>query len=128
MGRLARQAAMLGALLFAPAMVFAQGAEGTAQINGVVRDSSGAVMPGVLVEVTSPVLIEKVRTTVSGDDGLRIARTSFRRMRALEKSRSAATKAFWACSRSSARRANTSPTALRAGKGTFLEASRRISR
>ena len=44
-----------------PAVAFAQGAEATAQITGVVRDSSGAVMPGVLVEVTSPALIEKTR-------------------------------------------------------------------
>ena len=31
-------------------------------IAGVVRDDSGAVMPGVTVEVSSPALIEKVRT------------------------------------------------------------------
>ena len=33
-----------------------------ASIAGVVRDASGAVLPGVTVEVTSPALIEKVRT------------------------------------------------------------------
>ena len=32
-------------------------------ISGVARDASDAVLPGVTVEVTSPALIEKVRTT-----------------------------------------------------------------
>ena len=31
-------------------------------IAGVVKDSSGAVLPGVTVEATSPALIEKVRS------------------------------------------------------------------
>jgi hypothetical protein len=30
---------------------------------GVVREATGAVLPGVMVEAASPVLIEKVRTT-----------------------------------------------------------------
>jgi hypothetical protein len=38
-------------------------------IAGVVRDTSGAVLPGVTVEAASPVLIEKVRTVVSDGDG-----------------------------------------------------------
>src|ERR1043166_6979774 len=38
-------------------------------IAGIVRDASGAVLPGVSVEATSPALIEKVRTAVSGDAG-----------------------------------------------------------
>lgn len=38
-------------------------------IAGTVRDSSAAVMPGVLVEVASPALIEKVRTAVSDGAG-----------------------------------------------------------
>src|SRR4029078_10800938 len=37
-------------------------------IAGVVRDTSGAVLPGVSVEAASPVLIEKVRTAVTGTD------------------------------------------------------------
>ena len=37
---------------------------------GVVRDASGGVLPGVTVEVASPVLIEKVRTTVTDGQGL----------------------------------------------------------
>jgi hypothetical protein len=32
-------------------------------IAGVVRDASGGVLPGVTVEASSPVLIEKVRTS-----------------------------------------------------------------
>ena len=36
---------------------------------GVVRDSSGAVLPGVTVEATSPVLIERVRSAVTDDQG-----------------------------------------------------------
>ena len=38
-------------------------------IAGVVKDSSGAVLPGVTVEAASPVLIEKTRTAVSDDAG-----------------------------------------------------------
>ena len=40
-----------------PSAAFAQ-----ASITGVVKDSSGAVLPGVTVEAASPALIEKVRT------------------------------------------------------------------
>src|SRR5688572_16097199 len=47
---------------------YAQGAvQGT--IAGVVRDTSGAVLPGVTVEASSPVLIEKSRTAVSDATG-----------------------------------------------------------
>src|SRR5258708_39118290 len=38
-------------------------------IAGVVRDSSGAVVPGVTVEAASEALIEKVRTVVTDDHG-----------------------------------------------------------
>src|ERR1700674_1547363 len=38
-------------------------------ITGVVRDTSGAVLPGVTVEAASPALIEKVRTAVSDATG-----------------------------------------------------------
>ncbi len=48
-----------------PAIVHAQGA-----ISGVVTDTSGAVLPGVTIEATSPVLIEKVRATVTDAQGL----------------------------------------------------------
>jgi hypothetical protein len=50
--------------LLLPAAAFAQAA-----ITGVVKDASGAVLPGVTVEASSPVLIEKVRAVVSDDTG-----------------------------------------------------------
>src|SRR6187402_568736 len=46
---------------------YAQGQSGT--IAGVVRDTSGAVLPGVTVEASSPALIEKVRTAVTDGTG-----------------------------------------------------------
>ena len=39
-------------------------------ITGVVRDASGAVLPGVTVEAASPALIEKVRVAVTDGAGL----------------------------------------------------------
>ena len=47
-----------------PTLVLAQ-----AQITGVVRDTSGAVLPGVTVEAASPALIEKVRTVQTDGSG-----------------------------------------------------------
>src|SRR4249920_193670 len=38
-------------------------------IAGVVRDTSGAVLPGATVEVASDVLIEKTRSAVTDGDG-----------------------------------------------------------
>ena len=38
-------------------------------IAGVVRDTSGGVMPGVTVEASSPALIEKTRTAITDADG-----------------------------------------------------------
>jgi len=40
-----------------------------ASITGVVTDESGAVLPGVTVEASSPVLIEKVRSVVTDSTG-----------------------------------------------------------
>src|SRR4051794_29693855 len=59
-----RSALALVALLLLPTAAFAQAA-----IAGAVRDSSGAVLPGVTVEAASPVLIERVRSVVSDDTG-----------------------------------------------------------
>lgn len=53
-----------GLLALLPASAFAQ-----ATITGVVKDASGAVLPGVTVEVASPVLIEKVRTDITDGAG-----------------------------------------------------------
>ena len=61
-----RVAAVLFMLLAVPAATFAQQL-GT--IAGAVRDTSGAVLPGVTVEVASPALIEKVRTAVADGSG-----------------------------------------------------------
>src|SRR5688500_15765950 len=47
-----------------PALAHAQ-----ATLAGTVRDTSGAVMPGVTVEASSPALIEKVRAAVSDGSG-----------------------------------------------------------
>ena len=47
-----------------PSAAFAQ-----ASITGIVKDSSGAVLPGVTVEAASPELIEKVRTAVTDEGG-----------------------------------------------------------
>lgn len=44
-------------------------AEAQSTIAGTVRDSSGAVLPGVTVEVSSPALIEKVRTVTTDGTG-----------------------------------------------------------
>ena len=51
-----------------PAAVHAQGAM-QASITGIVQDSSGAVLPGVTVEVSSPVLIERARAAVTDATG-----------------------------------------------------------
>src|ERR1700731_1333907 len=48
--------------------VQAQTAGGT--IGGVVKDTSGAVLPGVTVEASSPALIEKVRTAITDGEGV----------------------------------------------------------
>jgi len=57
-------AVVLFVLFLAPSIASAQSA-----ITGLVRDTSGAVIPGVTVEASSPVLIEKVRSAVSDDQG-----------------------------------------------------------
>jgi outer membrane receptor protein involved in Fe transport len=51
-----------------PTAADAQGTS-TANVAGVVRDTSGAVMSGVSVEAASPVLIERVRTAVTNERG-----------------------------------------------------------
>src|SRR2546425_7032346 len=60
---LSRALLLIGCLMV-PNVAAAQSA-----IAGVVRDTSGAVLPGVTVEVTSPALIEKTRTTVTDVSG-----------------------------------------------------------
>ncbi len=61
----ARQsAAALSLVILLPAAAFAQAA-----ITGVVKDASGAVLPGVTVEAASPALIERARSVVTDDTG-----------------------------------------------------------
>jgi Carboxypeptidase regulatory-like domain len=55
---------VLAWLVLLPTVVSAQ-----AVITGTVRDSSGAVLPGVTVEAVSPALIEKVRAAVPDGSG-----------------------------------------------------------
>jgi hypothetical protein len=65
MTRLVRSAALLAVLVvFWPTAARAQ-----ASLAGVVKDPSGAVLPGVTVEASSPALIEKVRSVVTDDTG-----------------------------------------------------------
>jgi len=54
-------------LVLMPAPAVAQ--TGSSGIAGVVRDESGAVLPGVTVEAASPALIEKVRTVITDGEG-----------------------------------------------------------
>jgi Carboxypeptidase regulatory-like domain len=63
-GTVSVAASVTCAVLFST-MAFAQ----SATITGVVKDSSGGVMPGVTVEASSDVLIEKVRSAVTDSTG-----------------------------------------------------------
>jgi hypothetical protein len=63
--RMRRAACLIGVLIgLVPSTAFAQ-----ASITGVVRDSSGGVLPGVTVEASSPALIEKVRSATTDGSG-----------------------------------------------------------
>ena len=57
-------AAAVLVVLLIPAAAHAQ-----ASITGVVKDTSGALIPGVTVEASSPALIEKVRSAVTDGSG-----------------------------------------------------------
>jgi hypothetical protein len=57
-------AAALTCVLFVPGTAVAQSA-----IAGTVKDASGAVLPGVTVEVASPALIEQTRSAVTDGQG-----------------------------------------------------------
>ena len=62
--RLVRCLAVVALMALMPSLAHAQ-----SSITGTIRDASGAVLPGVTVEAASPVLIEKVRSTVSDGTG-----------------------------------------------------------
>src|SRR2546423_5044647 len=55
---------ILMAALLLPSIASAQGS-----LTGTVRDESGAVLPGVTVEASSPALIEKIRTALTDGAG-----------------------------------------------------------
>lgn len=63
-GVTARCVVLLLATLAVPSAAVAQ-----ATIAGVVRDSSGGILPGATVEAASPALIEKVRSVVTDGSG-----------------------------------------------------------
>ena len=62
--RAAFRCAVMLATVLIPSAVFAQ-----ASVTGTVKDTSGAVLPGVTVEAASPVLIEKTRAAVTDGNG-----------------------------------------------------------
>ena len=64
MHALFRRWLLAASVMFVPGVVYAQ-----ASITGVVRDTSGAVLPGVTVEAASPALIEKSKTVVTDSEG-----------------------------------------------------------
>src|SRR5262245_36561583 len=58
----------LGLLVLLPCAAWAQSAT-TGTIAGTVKDASGAVIPGVTVEASSPALIEKTRSATTDAQG-----------------------------------------------------------
>src|SRR5262245_32941701 len=65
MRTLARMFIGAASLALLPVVASAQ----TSTIAGTVRDTSGAILPGVTVEVSSPALIERVRTATTDGSG-----------------------------------------------------------
>jgi hypothetical protein len=63
--RVTRVGVIVASLLLMPLAAWAQ-----SSITGVVRDTSGGILPGVTIEAASPVLIEKVRSVVSDESGV----------------------------------------------------------
>ena len=61
--RYVAKAALFAAIVLLPALAHAQ------SVTGIVRDASGAVLPGVTVEAASPALLEKVRTATTDGTG-----------------------------------------------------------
>ena len=56
-------------LVVCTTVVIPTAAYAQASIAGTVKDTSGAVLPGVMVEAASDILIERVRTTVTNGSG-----------------------------------------------------------
>jgi hypothetical protein len=66
MFRCLRAIVVLVSLLVLPSAAYAQA---SASIVGTVKDASGAVLPGVTVEASSPALIEKTRSVITNGVG-----------------------------------------------------------
>src|SRR5688572_5977752 len=64
-----RKILVVGLTAFASLFVFPLAAHAQGSITGAVKDTSGAVMPGVTVEVASPALIEQSRSAVTDSNG-----------------------------------------------------------
>src|SRR3954463_9114064 len=64
MSLLRRMVLLMVGLVLLPVSAYAQ-----ATLAGVVKDPSGAVLPGVTVEASSPALIEKTRSAITDGSG-----------------------------------------------------------
>ncbi|PYR32217.1 MAG: hypothetical protein DMF90_24045, partial [Acidobacteria bacterium] len=64
-----RPAVRVGALLLGGVLLALNAWAQDAGIAGTVKDATGGVLPGVTVTVTSPVLIEQQRTTITDAEG-----------------------------------------------------------
>ena len=60
---------VLGCVVVAVVLASASAASAQATLTGTVRDDTGSVLPGVTVEATSPVLIERARSAVTDGSG-----------------------------------------------------------
>src|SRR5215472_16527706 len=64
MRTIVRTVVLLAATAILPSAAWAQ-----VTLSGTVKDASGAVLPGVTVEASSPVLIEKARAAITDGTG-----------------------------------------------------------
>src|SRR5262245_552072 len=69
MGMGIRQARLAGVAVLLCLCVSGRSWAQTGAIAGVIKDTTGAVLPGVTVEAASPALIEKVRSAVTDGQG-----------------------------------------------------------
>src|SRR5438477_12600346 len=59
----------LGVVAFVLSCLLPAAAHAQSSLTGIVKDTSGAVLPGVTVEAASPVLIEKTRSAITDSTG-----------------------------------------------------------
>ncbi|MBI4475764.1 MAG: carboxypeptidase regulatory-like domain-containing protein, partial [Acidobacteria bacterium] len=64
-----RRARVVGILSFLALAALPVAVQAQSTITGVVKDSSGGVLPGVAVEAASDVLIERIRTAITDAQG-----------------------------------------------------------